>query len=101
MRLALAAVALVVVVGQGWAAPRCMARFVTDAHGQLDLDKVQHRGRTFGPVTQLNVDRKSRIPYVCSEDIECFPASAVELTSPCRLSASAFKDEDEDHIEKK
>lgn len=92
MRLALALAALVAAAGPAVAADRCMARFVQDTGAQDAPDMVQHRGEMYGPITQLNVTRKTGQVFYCAHGAGCYPASAIDIISRCRFVPSGYDD---------
>lgn len=68
------------------AEPHCMARALADVPAKEAPEELRSkRNGSFGPVTQIKVDRKSGRMYFCGRNTYCYDSNAFELNTPCRV----------------
>jgi hypothetical protein len=65
------------------AAPRCIAKVTKDVAARENPAAVMHRGKTFGPVTQLSLDPGTGETAYCSHGGNCYPSGSLDIVSPC------------------
>ena len=71
---------------QAHAEPHCMARALADVPAMEAPEQVRSKSNgSFGPVTQIKVNKKSGKMYYCSQNMYCYDSNAFEITTPCRI----------------
>ncbi len=71
---------------QARAEPHCMARALADVAAMEAPEEVRSKKNgSFGPVTQIKIDKKSGRMYYCAKNTYCYDSNAFELVTPCRI----------------
>ncbi|MBS0521452.1 MAG: hypothetical protein JSR90_22330 [Proteobacteria bacterium] len=68
---------------------RCMARVVRPTAAVEDPSSVLRAGEVFGPITQVQVDRRNGKISYCAHGDYCYPSTNLEFMSPCRIDSVA------------
>lgn len=64
----------------------CMARVLADVPALEAPEEVKsRRSGTFGPITEIKVDKSSGKMFYCSGTSYCYDSNAFRITTPCRL----------------
>ena len=84
--LASFALALAAAPGSAWAEPNCMARVLADVPALEAAEQVKSKqSGTFGPITQIKVEKSSGKMFYCAANTYCYGSNAFQITTPCRL----------------
>jgi len=68
------------------AAPNCMARILADVPAEEAPEQMKSKtSGTFGPITQIKVNKTSGKMVYCTKTSYCYGSNAFEITTPCRL----------------
>ena len=68
------------------AAPNCMARVLADVPAEEAPEQVKSKqSGTFGPVTQIKVEKKTGKMTYCAKTSYCYGSNSFEIATPCRL----------------
>ncbi len=71
---------------QARAEPHCMARALADVPAMEAPEEIRSKKNgSFGPVTQIKVNKKTGRMYYCSQNTYCYDSNAFELNTPCRI----------------
>ena len=71
---------------QAHAEPHCMARALADVPAMEAPEQVRSKSNgSFGPVSQIKVNKNTGRMYFCSANTYCYDSNAFELTTPCRI----------------
>ncbi len=71
---------------QARAEQHCMARALADVSAMEAPEEIRSKKNgSFGPVTQIKVNKKTGRMYYCSQNTYCYDSNAFELTTPCRV----------------
>lgn len=65
---------------------RCDVRVTRPVAAVEDPDSIMQPGEAYGPITQVRINRKTGAMIYCAHGSYCYPASALELRAPCRIS---------------
>ncbi len=72
--------------GAARADDHCMARILADVPALEAPEQVKSKGSgTFGPLSEIKVDKRSGRMYYCAVNTYCYDSNAFELTTPCRF----------------
>ncbi len=72
--------------GAARAEPNCMARILSDVPALEAPEQVKSKNSgTFGPLTEIKVDKRSGKMFYCSATSYCYDSNAFQLTTPCRF----------------
>ena len=61
-------------------------------------DSVLHRGKLYGPITQMRVNKKTGRTVYCEHGGYCYSSGSMDIISPCRISSSDYEDEDDFYL---
>ncbi|WP_131196062.1 hypothetical protein [Lichenihabitans psoromatis] len=68
------------------AAAHCMARVIANVGAEEAPEQVKSKSvGTFGPVTQIKVDKTTGRMVYCGEKTYCYWSNAFEIITPCRI----------------
>jgi hypothetical protein len=67
-------------------AAACSMRATKDTPALENPRAVLKAGQTFGPATQLRVNRSDGSLSLCAHGDYCYPAENLRFTSPCRVA---------------
>lgn len=72
--------------GAARADDHCMARILADVPALEAPEQVKSKGSgTFGPLSEIKVDKRSGRMYYCAVNTYCYDSNAFQLTTPCRF----------------
>ncbi len=81
-----AALAMIASPTTATAAPNCMARILADVPAEEAPEQMKSKNSgTFGPITQIKVNKTSGKMVYCTKTSYCYGSNAFEITTPCRL----------------
>lgn len=66
--------------------PDCMMRTTATVHAVESATATMKPGVTWGPATQMQIDRKSGMVSLCAHGDYCYPASQLRFVTPCSIA---------------
>ncbi|MGI3902268.1 MAG: hypothetical protein ACRYGP_29985 [Janthinobacterium lividum] len=78
--------AALLIAPQARAAPNCLARALADVAAMEAPEEIRSKSNSsFGPVTQIKINKKTGRMYYCAQNTYCYDSNAFQLITPCRI----------------